>query len=84
MAEPIQIISEKPSIPLTKTERLAFVGHQARVDVLQADLNVILSELAERTGINPDDLGKTWNLDTQKWALVPIPQPYAEPEKTDG
>lgn len=70
-------------IPLTKTERLAFVGHQARVDVLQADLTTILAEVAERAGIKPDDLGKTWNLDTQKWALVPIPQPYAEPEKPE-
>jgi hypothetical protein len=68
-------------IPLTKTERLAFVGHQARVDALQADLTTIFAEVAERTRIKPDDLGKTWNLDTQKWALVPIPQPDAETEK---
>jgi len=74
-----QTISTAKPIPLTRTERLAFVGHQAREQLLAAEFREFLSELAARAGIAPEDIGKTWALDTQTWSLVPLPQPTPDP-----
>jgi len=74
------VLDEQAPLELTAIERMLLEGLMARdreiqrvVAPLQRDYAEVTRQIADRAGIAPERIGTTHRIDTDTWALVPMP-----------